>query len=50
MKCVLMHGMQLKMTLEDLSKIAISAAKKAGVFLISKQKEKKKFFQKLEET
>ena len=39
-----MHGMQLKMTLEDLSKIAISAAKKAGVFLISKQKEKKEIF------
>ncbi len=33
--------MQLKMILEDLSKIAILAAKKAGTFLISKQKEKK---------
>ena len=44
MICVEMHGMQLKMILEDLSKIAISAAKKAGTFLISKQKEKKKIF------
>ena len=40
-KCVETHGMQLKMILEDLSKIAILAAKKAGTFLISKQKEKK---------
>ena len=39
-----MHGMQLKMILEDLSKIAISAAKKAGTFLVSKQKEKKEIF------
>ena len=36
-----MHGMQLKMILEDLSKIAISAAKKLAPFWSQNKKRKR---------